>query len=60
MRMRSTLASAAAQQTGLPVWVEEAEPGFGGSINSGRPTMAEMGRELEMPLPQVVRSGRTP
>ncbi|MGC4052522.1 MAG: hypothetical protein QM757_24590 [Paludibaculum sp.] len=58
--MRSTLASAAAQQTGLPVWVDEAEPGLGRSIRSWRPTMAEMGSELEMPLPQVVRSGRTP
>ena len=54
------LASAAAQQTGLPVCVLVIEPGGNWSMISARPMTAESGSELLMPLPQQIRSGVTP
>ena len=50
---RSMEASAAAQQTGLPVCVEVMLPGGCRSITSGRPATADSGSELEMPLPNA-------
>ena len=59
-RIFFTLASAAAQQTGLPVCVLVIEPGGNWSMISARPITAESGSELLMPLPQQIRSGATP
>ena len=58
--MRSSAARAAAAQTGFPEWVEVIEPGGNRSMTSREPMMQAMGRELEMPLPQVERSGTMP
>ena len=55
-----TLASAATQQTGLPVCVLVIEPGWNWSMMASRPMTAEIGSELLMPLPQQIKSGTTP
>ena len=53
------LARAAAQQTGLPVWVLVIDPGANWSMISGRPMTADNESELVIPLPQQNKSGTT-
>ena len=60
MTTNSIDASAAAQQTGFPVWVEVMLPAGCRSITSGRPATAEIGSELAIPLPNSARSGTMP
>ena len=57
---QGSLAVEAALQTGLPVCVLVIEPGGNWSMISGRPSTAESGNELLMPLPEQIRSGVTP
>ena len=52
--------SAAAQQTGFPVWVDVMLPAGCRSITSGRPATAAMGSELDIPFPNNARSGTMP
>ena len=58
--MMSMEARAAAQQIGLPVCVEVMEPGGCRSMIFAGPATAASGSELEMPLPNVTRSGTMP
>ena len=53
-------ASAAAQQTGLPVCVEVMALMPCRSMMAALPAIAEMGSELEIPLPNSARSGTMP
>ena len=56
----SIVASAAAQETGLPPKVPPCAPATHLSMISLRPTTADSGRPLAMPLAQDIMSGLTP
>ncbi len=58
--MTSSVASAAAHETGLPPNVERCSPGWKESAISGRAMNPPSGNPLAMPLAMVMMSGSTP